>query len=388
MEGRYLLWPNEKYDFYKIASEKDTVSVIWSHDFFEDYKRMANQLYICGLKTISEVLCNKTDNIKRDFWFLSGIYLIRHSIELGLKALICRISGKISEIQNEFKECSHDLSLLLCKYLDSEKEDFLTTEESEWLIKYFDSLKTVDRKSDVFRFPFEDGFLSKYANRILNIEKVANSLFQAHELVEKCLECDCFPGFYSFDSSIKPDFLIFSDTWYGCNLWQPTAEMGFSTKITACSDVGFFLFENKEIQNEDKFFPIAFMFRNAIELGLKMLFISKVDNGVTPQVFKSKRKKHTLKKDLWYNVKPMITEYLDDDECSDNTLETVESMINSVNSLDKKGDAFRYPTSFDLKYHFDNIKFDIKNICEYCCTLINYLEICYYMLDEAAANEM
>lgn len=40
----------------------------------------------------------------------------------------------------------------------------------------------------MFRFPFEDGFLSKYRDKFLDNVDVANSLLQAFALVKKCIQ--------------------------------------------------------------------------------------------------------------------------------------------------------------------------------------------------------
>lgn len=55
--------------------------------------------------------------------------------------------------------------MLFHKYTDVRLENYLTEEEEDWLIRYLDSLEEVDKKSDMFRFPFEDEFLSKYRDK-------------------------------------------------------------------------------------------------------------------------------------------------------------------------------------------------------------------------------
>ena len=107
-----LLWPSEDMDFWKIESDEDIVTVKWSHNYFEDYKILSYQFFECGNRTFDEVIEDVNDNIKSDMWFLPGIFLIRQSIELGLKALLCRIYNKNKDIQNTFEECCHDVSKL------------------------------------------------------------------------------------------------------------------------------------------------------------------------------------------------------------------------------------------------------------------------------------
>lgn len=78
--------------------------------------------------------------------------------------------------------------MLFHKYTDTGLEKYLTDEEEEWLVKYLDSLEEVDKKSDMFRFPFEDEFLSKYRDKFLDNVNVANNLLQCFALIKKCIE--------------------------------------------------------------------------------------------------------------------------------------------------------------------------------------------------------
>ncbi len=129
------------------------------------------------------------------------------------------------------------------------------------------------------------------------------------------------------------------------------------------------------------------MFRNTIELCLKSLFYSRVDNGVPLKVFYSKRKSHLIKKDLWKNVKPVILKYADVSDNNIADVDRVERLIDDISSLDKNGDNFRYPTSYSLEYRFDNKYVDLKNIYEYFKALINFLNGCDFMLDAIAEYE-
>lgn len=63
--------------------------------------------------------------MKSDMWFLVGIFLIRHSIELGLKALLCR-TLKNRDIENVFESCHHNVYLLFCKYDANGNETYLS----------------------------------------------------------------------------------------------------------------------------------------------------------------------------------------------------------------------------------------------------------------------
>lgn len=107
--------------------------------------------------------------------------------------------------------------------------------------------------------------------------------------------------------------------------------------------------------------PIKVLTDNGIiELCLKRLFYSRVDNGVPLYIFRTKRKSYFLKKDLWKNVKPVIMRYANTQGNDIDVINNVEKMIEVVNSSDKKGDNFRYPTSYSLEYRIDNVVLDLR----------------------------
>lgn len=138
---------------------------------------------------------------------LNGNLLIRQSLELSLKALLCRVYSRKRDVQDAFEECCHDLSMLFQKYNDTDIEKYLNNNEEEWLTKYFASLEEVDKKSDMFRFPFEDDFLLKYRDKFLDNVDVANNMLQAFSLIKKCIEKGNIEKDVEFNGDLQPEFL-------------------------------------------------------------------------------------------------------------------------------------------------------------------------------------
>lgn len=382
------LWPEDKQSLWDIKNQKHIVEIKWKENPFEDYEKLAREYAQSGYLIFEEVIESGHDNIKSDMWFLPGIYFMRHSIELGLKALICRVYNKKSDIQNIFKKCKHDLSELFLEYY-ANNEDYLTNEEKQWLIDYLASIEEVDGKSDMFRFPFEDEFLAQYRDQFLDNVAVANNMVQAFSIIRKCINCGMFDSNRGFEVDWKPEFLILSSHGIGnCYLWEPVSDNGFHTKVTGYIEVADFIYyECSSISLEEKLYPLVFLLRNAIELCLKRLFYSSVENGVPRHIFFSKRRSHLLKKDLWKNVRPMLQHYASESNADLEVIDTVEAMILELNALDKKGDCFRYPTSYSLQYRFNSKRIDVENIYEYMRAIINFLEGCDSMLDAISDYE-
>lgn len=372
-------------DFWRIDTCEKTVEIKWNHNYHEDYKKLASDFFECGYETLKKVIKSGHDNRKSDMWFLTSIFLVRQSMELGLKALICRIYLKNPQIQDSFLDCKHDLSKLFSKYCESQ-EEYLDVQEIKWLRKYLASLEKVDEKSDIFRFPFEDEFLSKYHGEFLDNVDVANNLLQAYSLIDKCIKKA--EGDHKFYPELKPEFFIFTKHGIGnCYLWQKISDEGFHVKITGYSNVIDYIYQNPSITKEIKLFPLMFMFRNTIELCLKRLFYSRVEDGIPVNVFFAKRKSHLIKKELWKNVKPVITKYANASGNDLKLIDVIENMIDCISGIDKNGDGFRYPTSYSLKYHFDNKKMDIENVYKYNKALINFLDACDMMFDAIAEEQ-
>lgn len=376
------IWPEANQKFWDTKSSKYTVEIKWSGKLFKDYTRLAKEYAQCGNLIFTEVIESDHDNEKSDMWFLPGIYFMRQSIELGLKALICRVSDKNKDIQMAFKECSHDLWKLFLRY-DSKDEDYLTEKEKQWLIKYLTSIEEVDKKSDMFRFPFEDDFLAQFRNKFLDNIAVANNMLQAFSLIEKCLNCGLYNSNSEFEVDLEPEFLILASHGIGnCHLWESISDKGFHAKVTGYVYVADFIYYKcDDITLEEKVYPLIFLLRNAIELCLKRLFYSSVDNGVPKNVFFSKRRSHLLKKDLWENVRPMILHYASESNEDLKVIDIVEANILELDALDKMGACFRYPTSYSLEYYNKVIKLDLENVFEYMRGIINFLEGCHSMLD-------
>ena len=377
----YIL-PKSDMNFWKINNENTSVRIKWTRNCFEDYKILAYRFFNCGNIVFEEVFNDSFNNAKSDMWFLTGVFLVRHSFELGLKALLCRALPRKRDIEDAFEECCHDLLKLFTKYSNVVVDKLLTNEEETWLNQYLNSLEEVDKKSDTFRFPFEDDFRCKYRDKILDNVKVANNLLQGFALIEKCIEKRIVDNEDNFDNNLEPEFFVFTSCGFGnCYLSLKGINDDFFNKITGYTEVIDYIYQNQQITNEDKLYPLIFMFRNTIELYLKKMFYTRVDNGVPARLFMAKRKSHNIKKDLWKNVKPTIVKYAK--ECGEDlrVIDIAEKMLDEVNTIDKNGDRFRYPTSYSLEYYFNEEKIDIANAYAYLRAIVNFLDGCGAMLD-------
>ena len=380
-----MIWPIAGRDFWKINDPQNIVEIEWTHNYYLDYKKLAENYIKCSYEVFSNVVESGHDNIKSDQWFIVGVFLARQAIELGLKSLICKVETQARKIENIFEDACHDLLKLFNYYWEYENT-YLNNDEKKWLEDYLRDVELVDSKSDVFRFPFEDDFLRKYRNKFLDCVDVANNIIQAYRLIEKCTGDADYIN--EIDLELQPSFFIFATHGIGnCGIWDSLSDRGFHEKVNGYYAVIDYIMSCKKLTEDEKVYPVLFMLRNTLELCLKRVFYCRVENGVPRKVFLSKRRSHLLKKDLWKNVKPVIEDYTRETNNDLSVLSIVEKQIVELNRIDKNGDMFRYPTSYSLEYRFDHIRLDLNNVYEYISSVINYLDACDTMLENIAEIE-
>ncbi len=260
------LWPSADMDFWKKENSNYQVEIRWSLDPFRDYKDLSYKFYKCGFQVFKSVIESGHDNIKSDMWFLSGIFLMRQSMELGIKALLCREYLRKRDIEDAFEECCHNLEMLWERYDQLDVRNYLNRKEKSWLKTYLTSLELVDGKSDMFRFPFGDDFLSQYRDKFIDNVDVANNMLQAFALIKKCIESGIVDGEDEFDEMFTPEFFIMASHGIGnCYFWQSLSDDGFHVKITGYMSVSDFVFQREELTSEEKIYHLIFMLRNTIE---------------------------------------------------------------------------------------------------------------------------
>lgn len=84
---------------------------------------------------------------------------------------------------------------------------------------------------------------------------------------------------------------------------------------------------------------------------------------------------------MWKNVRPVIQYYANEQGQDLSIIDLAERGLLTIDTLDKNGDVFRYPTSYSLEYRINNKTIDLKNVYEYMRALINFFEGCDSMLD-------
>ncbi|MCR6108520.1 hypothetical protein HXA34_19650 [Salipaludibacillus agaradhaerens] len=384
------VWIEKDKNIKNIVNEEMKVHIKWSKKPEKDYIKLSKQYMNAGYITLKEIIEGPhNNNIKYDMWFLPSVYMMRQAIELLIKSGIAIKGATKSELQTIFIATKHDVRELYTIYKDSYGVGELNEVEKTWLEKYLDSIELVDSSSDLFRYPFKDDFMQQYGDKVLDVVHMGNRLIYCYSTLNKMI---CGEWFNEVELNVEESthFLKWASTGLNnCYLWDSPWSDGFHKQITGYSEVAKFLYENfKESKDKALFYPIVFLMRNAIEIGLKRLLHMQMHQGVDEHIVRSKRNSHLLYKDLWKSIKPMLVHYSKEDNQKEETLELAESYIRSISRLDKHGDMFRYPCSYSNEYKFNGVEIDVDNFYSYMLGLFHFIEGCDAWLDNIKDYEM
>ena len=121
------------------------------------------------------------------------------------------------------------------------------------------------------------------------------------------------------------------------------------------------------------FMPMCYLYRNAVELGLKRLIIEDSHIGNSKALKIVRKKKHSIL-GLWNSIADEIKEYANAPE-DDTTLNDSQRYIQTFHNFDQSSDLFRYPCNQNMEpYFLDEKKFDIENVASCFEELCNFLD--------------
>lgn len=358
----------------------------WEHNEAIDLFNLSEAFFLCAYETTLDITIDD-DNEKYDNWFLPCMYMFRQSIELMLKSLIAKVYVR-KELQDIFVSHKHNLEQLLETYGKNIEVWNIDSDERCWIQRYLHNLEIVDKKSDLFRYPFRDDFLNQYSNHYLDIADIGNDFQNAYAILKKEYKGQAEKNIIDIDTSMNPEFLILANHGIGnCQLWRSPWTDEFHKQVEGYSKVALFLYEKYEKDNDKRrTIPILFLLRNAIELACKRLLHAEVDKGVSKKIKRKLRSTHSLKK-LWKGIRDMLRFYAIKNGEDINDLIILEEEIFELDLLDKEGDAFRFPFSFSLEYRLEKDNIDFDRFFDYMAGIFNILDGCHWVVEECAQYE-
>jgi hypothetical protein len=378
------IWVEDDKDINEIINNEMKIHIKWSKNPSVDYLELSRHYMNAGYVILKEIIeVQHNDNVKYDMWFLPGVYMMRQAIELLLKAGLAEREEKKSNLQTIFLACKHDVNALYKTYKCLDGISKINQDKLEWLETYLESIEIVDSSSDLFRYPFRDEFMKQYGNKALDVWHMGNRLIDCYNILNEMIygeeyeeNVKCKEGGLEYKE--EPKFIeVASSGINNCYLWESPLSDGFHKQVVGYSEVATFLYGKFEKSKEETlFYPIVFLLRNAIEIGLKRLLHMNMEECVDKHIIRGKRNSHKLYKDLWKTIKPMLIHYSEEDNQDKHTLEIVENYIKSLEGIDLSGDIFRYPSSFSHEYKFNDKEVDVENFFKYLLGLFNFIDSC------------
>ena len=119
--------------------------------------------------------------------------------------------------------------------------------------------------------------------------------------------------------------------------------------------------------------PMCYMYRNAVEIGLKRIIIEDSHIERTKALKILQRKKHSIL-GLWKSIVDEVDKYSNAPD-DDTTLNDTTQYIQAFHDFDKSSDLFRYPCNKKLQiYFFQEKVLDIENVSSCFEELCNFLD--------------
>lgn len=376
-----------------IQDSEYNIALYNSGDLVLDFKHYAEQFY-AGAENLMEYLLDeassKGDIAKLDLWYFAIVYLYRQSLELLLKSTLFQYIVNIEDRKKAVGSIRHDLAQGLESLLNS----ILEADKSQghdaiiWLTSFFADISRVDRESDMFRYPFGNNMKVLFEKQT-HISLVATqvNMETAFSIMKDINEKGC--SFIGNHIAYEPRLIIEGGSYYEQSVvGYKYAERKFYPYFSSYEEAAKHL-ENeiKKNHNSVLFLPMCYLFRNAVELGLKRVILEDSHIPYDDAMKKIKRKKHSLI-GLWNCISEEIEKYANAPD-DDTTLIDTEKYIQEFHDFDQESDIFRYPVNKKLLSYFSNGRtFDMLNVAGCFHELCNFLDAVDSMLSEIKQIEL
>lgn len=367
------------------------VSVVNSGDLSKDFNNYARDFFEAAesvMYHLDQEAALKGDIGKLDLFYFAMIYLYRQSLELSIKASIFQVVTVNSDRKRILGEIRHDLEKGYRILFEVKEKDLghINNNDRIWLLKFLADISLIDKESDMFRYPFGNGMQTLFGEQThISLKATYANMSKAYKILENIYTRESFEEIG--DEDYLPKLIIEGGEYYQQSVvGYKYSESSFYPYFSSYEKVGNLL--KNEIIDKGKtnlFMPMCYMYRNAVELGLKRLIVEDIhiESAKVSKILR--RKKHSIL-GLWNSIISEIERYARSSE-DDNTLDHVAEYMSMFHNFDKKSDIFRYPCDKNLKSYFlEEQEFDVYNVSLSFKELCNFLDGVDSMLK--AINDM
>lgn len=371
-------WIHPDVDFYHVDKSSLTVIVISnSEDLAFDFYQYANNFFDAAESIMLYLLteaAGRKDIGKLDVWYFALLYLYRQSLELILKSVIFQlVTNKVSQ-KDIISNVRHDIRQAFDKIVDLKHISIESSENGIWLLNFLSDISRIDNSSDMFRYPFGNDLHVLFSDQThisllathFNMNKafqIIDALYNTGAITEEIIEGN------------EPKLIIEGGSYYQQSVvGYKYHERAFYPYFSAYSETAAFLKEKIISEKKTDFFmPMCYLYRNAIELGLKRIIIedSHFDQEKALKILR--KKKHSIV-GLWNSVSE---EFKNNPHVSEDrlTLEDAQKYVQTFHDIDCQSTLFRYPCDNDINIYFSTpTTFDVENVASCFEEFCNFLD--------------
>lgn len=267
-------WIRPNMSLYHIDKNSPfPITLLNSGNLADDFNKYAEDFFNAAESVIhylGEDAAENGDIEKLDLWYFAMVYLYRQSMELLLKANIFKIVTAENDRKLIIGDIRHDLKQGYDKLLELKDLEYTDNDNANWLWKYLADISRIDKESYMFRYPFGNNL------NVLFDKQTHISLAATHDNMNKAF--NILSELYKTGNFTEQEYEAYSPQLIieGGHYYQQSvvgykyAQHSFYPYYSSYEEVGNFLKEKIVDDNKKELFmPMCYMYRNAVELGLK-----------------------------------------------------------------------------------------------------------------------
>lgn len=266
-------------DLYHIGENcTHIIAISNSGNLAADFYKYGCSFYDAAEQVI-HYLCNeaaeKHDIAKLDLWYFATVYLYRQSLELLLKANIFQTVMNGSDRKKLVGKIRHNLRQSFEQLIALRNLSIDENENGKWLMAYLSDISRLDEESDMFRYPFGSKFKTLFKKQThISLVATHNNMNKAYKIIKELFDTGNLSE-QTYESSL-PQLIVEGGEYYLQSVvGYKYSNHSFYPYFSSYHEVGNFL---KDIIMEKKtqnlFMPMCYLYRNAVELGLKRFSFS------------------------------------------------------------------------------------------------------------------
>lgn len=373
-----IKWIQPNMDLFHIDENHGfVIDVMNSGNLEIDFYKYAQNFYNAAETVIhyltGEVAAN-CDIAKLDLWYFATVYLYRQSLELLLKASIFQTITDKCDRKNLVGKIRHDLKQSFEKLIEIKGLELDKNENAKWVMDFLSDISCIDRASDMFRYPFGNNFKALFNRQThISLQSTHDNMNKAYTVIKAIYATGVFP-IENYEADVPQLIIEGGDYYQQSVVGYKYSQNSFYPYFSSYTEVGDFLNGKTIEQNQSGLFmPMCYLYRNAVELGLKRLIFEDSHMDACQAAIISRKKKHSIL-GLWNSIVDEIGKYANVPD-GDTTLDNAERYIRAFHNFDLGSDLFRYPCSKNMDSYFLNLKkFDIENVASCFEELCNFLD--------------